>query len=209
MTIPTTVIRIAALTATLGLLAACPTATTQVDRAARAKVLKNAPYDKILVVGVTYRKDTGRAFEKVLVEELANYDTRASAMHTVVSTTEVTEDVVRSAAEKVDADAVLIATVENVETDVKFGNRRVDLKERPQNGGLVDFFRHEYEEVTSEPSVDLKFTAVVVSDVYDVESGNRIYTVESATANASSAEEIIVQESAAIVLRMHKDGIIR
>ncbi|MDJ0700370.1 MAG: hypothetical protein QNJ07_10965 [Woeseiaceae bacterium] len=209
MNIPTTVVRIAAITAMLCFLAACQTATTQVDRAARAKVLENAPYDKILVVGVTYRKDTGRAFEKVLVEELANYDTRASAMHTVISTTEVTEDVVRSAAEKVDADAVLIATVENVETDVKFGNRRVDLKERPQNGGLVDFFRHEYEEVTSEPSVDMKFTAVVVSDVYDVESGNRIYTVESATANASSAEEIIVQESAAIVLRMHKDGIIR
>ena len=209
MNIPTTVMRLAAMTAALGFLAACQTSTTQIDRAARAKVLENAPYSKILVVGVTYRKDTGRAFEKVLVEELANYDTRASAMHTVISTTEITEDVVRTAAEKVNADAVLIATVEDVETDVKFGNRRVDLKERPQNGGLVDFFRHEYEEVTSEPSVDLKFTAVVVSDVYDVESGNRIYTVESATANASSAEEIIIAESSAIAERMHKDGIIR
>ncbi len=201
--------RIAATTAMLMLLVACQTSTTQIDRAARAKVLENAPYDKILVVGVTYRKDTGRAFEKVLVEELANYDTRASALHTVISTTEVTEDIVRAAAEKAGADAILVATVENVETDVEFGNRRVDLKERPQQGGLVDFFRHEYEEVTSEPSVDLKFTAVVVSNVYDVESGDRIYTVESATANAKSAEEIILAESNAIAERMHKDGIIR
>ncbi len=209
MNIPNTVIRIAAMTAMLGILAACQTTTTQVDRAARAKILENAPYDKILVIGVAPRKDAGRAFEKVLVEELANYDTRASAMHTVIATTEITEEDVQNAAKEVGADAVLVATVENVDTDVKFGNRRVDLKERPQSGGLVDFFRHEYEEVTSEPSVDMRFTAVVVSNVYDVESGDRIYTVESATANAETAEEIIVAESDAIVERMHKDGIIR
>ena len=114
-------------------LVACQTSTTEVERAARAKVLKNAPYRKILVVGVAPRKDEGRAFEKVLVEELANYDTQASAMHKVVATTELTEDIVNDAATKAGADAVLVATVERVDTAVKFGNRRVDLKERPQH----------------------------------------------------------------------------
>jgi len=174
--------KVAAVFVALSLLA-CQTSTTQVERAARAKVLENAPYTKILVVGVAPRKDEGRAFEKILVEELANHDTRASAMHKVVAA--------------------------HVEADVKFGNRRVDLKERPQQGGLVDFFRHEYEEITSEPDANMKLTARIVSNVYDVKTGKRVYTLESATANAKTAEDIIVAESGAIALRLRKDDIIR
>jgi len=190
-------------------LAGCQTSTTQVERAARAKEIPNAPYTNILVVGVTYRADTGRAFEKVLVEELANYNTRARAFHIVESTTDVSDDVVRNAAERVGADAVLVVRVENVDTDVKIGESRVDIKESNQKGGLVEFFSRDYEEIKSAPTVDLKFTARIVTDLYDAKSSERVYTVESATANAKTAEQIIVGESSAITARMHSDGIIR
>lgn len=202
--------RIAVVTGISIIIAACQTSTTKVERAARAKVLENAPYDMILVVGVTYRAETGRAFEKVVVEELANYDTRARAFHQVVATTEVTEDSVRDAANEIGADAVLMVTVENVDTEIKVGRERTDIKEStPQQGGLVDFFRRDYEEIKSAPTVDLKYTAKIVSNLYDVETETRVYTVESETAQARTAEEIIVAESAAITLRMHKDKIIR
>ena len=192
------------------LLAACETPpVTEVERAARAPVLENAPYDLILVVGAAYRADTSRAFESVLVEELANYDTRARAMHKVRATTELTEDLIRAAATEVGADAVLVTTVENVETEIKVGESRVDIKESPQQGGLVEFFRRDYEEIKSAPSVDMKLSVRIVTDVFDVESGNRVYTVESATVRAKTAEEIIVGESSAIAGRMHKDGVIR
>ena len=138
-------------------LAGCETSpTTEIERAARAPVLENAPYEMILVVGAAYRKDTVRAFETVLVEELANYDTRSRAMHKVRALEELSEELIREAAEDIDADAVLITTVDRVDTELKIGEKRVDLKERPQRGGLADFFRHEYEEVVSQPSVDMK-----------------------------------------------------
>lgn len=198
------------LAAAMLIVAACETtAVTEVERAARAKNLDNAPYSMILVVGAAHKADTVRAFEAVLVEELANYDTRARAMHKVRAGTELSESLIKEAAEEIGADAVLVTTVDRVDTEVNVGEQRVDLKERPQRGGLADFFRHEYEEVVSEPSVDVKFTASIVTDVYDVQTNQRIYTVESATARAKTPEEVIVAESAAIAERMHKDGIIR
>jgi len=206
---PRTVIRTALLVGVSIISAACQTSTTQVERAARATVLENAPYNMILVVGVTYTADTGRAFEQVLVEELANYDTRARAYHRVVKTTEVTEDSVRDAANEIGADAVLMVTVDNVDTEIKVGRERTDIKESTPQGGLVDFFRRDYEEIKSVPTVDLKYTAKIVSNLYDVETDRRVYTVESETAHARTAEEVIVGESAAITSRMRKDKIIR
>ncbi len=192
------------------ILAACQTATTQVERAARAKDLENAPYDNILVVGVTYRADTGRAFETVIVEELATYDTRARAYHRVVATTEVNEDTVRKAAEDIGADAVLVVTIEAVDPEITVGEARTDIKQTVQQGGrLVDFFQRDYEEIKSAPRIDMKYSVRIVSNFYDVEKDARVYTVESATAHAKTPEEVIRAESAAITLRMHKDDIIR
>ena len=130
-------------------------------------------------------------------------------MHTVRLTTQLDEALVSEAAEEVGADAVLVSSVERVDTEVEVGNKRVDIKEQTRSGGLVEFFRRDYKEITQVPTVEMKLNVKIVTNVYDVASGNLVYTIESATENAVTPEEIIRAEVSAIAERMHKDGIIR
>ena len=64
---------------TTALVAACitPIAQTSVDRVAKAKSVPNAPYSKVMVVGVAQQGTRGREFEEELVKELTNKRTYA------------------------------------------------------------------------------------------------------------------------------------
>ena len=92
-----------AVIATLAALAAActgPTAQTQVDRVARAKELPNAPYKRVLIVGTAARASSAREFEEILAKDLSNDHTYAFGYHRAASRADVTEEVVRSLAER-------------------------------------------------------------------------------------------------------------
>ena len=202
---------IAALAMVAALAAACtgPTAHTHVDRVARAKELPNAPYKRVLIVATAARAASAREFEEVLAKDLTNKHTYAFGYHRAASRADVKEDVVRSIAESQNADAILVVTARLVNAERKVTKERTDVQAEVKGGGLVDFFRYDYKEYTSQPSADYRVNVQVQTDMFDVSSDQRIYTVESRTEFAETTSEIIIGEARQLASRLRKDKLVR
>ena len=201
---------IAALLLTVVTVAACAgkTSQTYVDRVARAKELPNAPYKRVLIVGTAPRASSAREFEEVLAKELTNNHTYAFGYHRAASRADVKEEVVRSIAEMQEADAILVVTARLVNAERQVSKERTDVEANVKGGGLVDFFRYDYKEYTTAPTADYRVNVQVQSDMFDVASDKRIYTVESRTEFAQTSE-IIVAEAEELAKRMRKDKLVR
>jgi len=202
---------LAAVATVAALAAACtgPTAHTQVDRVARAKELPNAPYKRVLIVGEAPRASSARDFEEILAKELSNDHTYAFGYHRAASRADVREEVVRSIAELQNADAILMVMSRLVKAEREVSGERTDVQARVKGGGLVDFFRYDYKEYTTPPSADYRVNVMVQTDMFDVASENRIYTVESRTEFAETTSEIILGEAKELANRLRKDKLVR
>ena len=190
-------------------LSACGTQTASIDRVARARDLPNAPYSNILVIGVAPDAGNGRRFENAMAAELSSDRTQARPNHREMGGDTLSEAIVRESASGMGADGILITSVKRVQTGVEVTNERVDVDKERRPGGLIDFFRYDYREYREPPEVGSLYDVVLVSDFYDAQSGERVYTVESSTMKATSAFEVIVAESVAISRRLRRDGIVR
>ena len=201
-----------AVIATLAALAAActgPTAHTHVDRVARAKELPNAPYKRVLIVGTAARASSAREFEEILAKDLSNDHTYAFGYHRAASRADVTEEVVRSIAELQNADAILVVTARLVNAEREVSGERTDVQAQVKGGGLVDFFRYDYKEYTTPPSTDYRVNVQVQTDMFDVASEDRIYTVESRTDFGETTSEIILSEAKELAKRLRKDKLVK
>lgn len=193
------------------LVASCvtPIAQTSVDRVAKAKSVPNAPYSKVMVVGVAQQGTRGREFEEQLVTELTNKRTYAFGYRRAASRADVKQDVVEELLRAQQADAVIVvaARFRSVSTEEK--GERVDVESQVRGGGLVDFFRYDYKEYTRPPDSTMRMTLQFVTDVFDVTEDRRVYTLESTTGAAESSSEIIMSEAAEIASRLRKDKMVR
>lgn len=185
------------------------TAQTYVDRVARAKELPNAPYKRVLIVGTAVRAAAAREFEEALAKELTNKHTYAFGYHRAASRADVKEDVVRSLAELQNADAILVVTSRLVNAERQVTKERTDVEAKVRGGGLVDFFRYDYKEYTTPPTAGYRVNIQVHSDVFDVATEKRIYTVESRTEFAQTTAEIVLGETRELARRMRKDKLVR
>ena len=202
---------LAAIATVAALVAACtaPTAQTHVDRVARAKELPNAPYKRVLIVGTAARASSAREFEEILAKDLSNDHTYAFGYHRAASRADVTEEVVRSIAELQNADAILVVTARLVNAEREVSGERTDVQAQVKGGGLVDFFRYDYKEYTTPPSTDYRVNVQVQTDMFDVASEDRIYTVESRTDFGETTSEIILSEAKELAKRLRKDKLVR
>ena len=182
---------------------------TSVDRVARAKELPNAPYERVLIVAIAARGATARAFEEELAVELSNRRTHAFGYHRAASRADVKEEVVRSIAETERADAILFITARLVNAQQVVTDERTAVRAQAMGGGLVDFFRYDYDEYTVPATTDYRVTVMFNTDMFDVKTESRIYTVESRTDLAETSAEIIVAESQELARRLRKDRMVR
>ena len=204
-----TAVAVIAMVAALAAACTGPAVQTQVDRVARAKELPNAPYKRILIIGTAARASSAREFEEVLAKDLSNDHTYAFGYHKAASRADVNEEVVRSIAEMQNADAILVVTARLVNAEREVTRERTDVEAKVKGGGLVDFFRYDYKEYTSPPSADYRVNVQVQSDMFDVASDQRIYTVESRTEFAQTTSEIILGEAKELAKRLRKDKLVR
>jgi hypothetical protein len=192
-------------------LVACvtPIAQTSVDRAAKAKSLPNAPYSKVMVVGIAERGTRGREFEEELVKQLTTRSTQAFGYRRAASRADVRQEVVTELVQTRDVDAVIVvaARFRNVVTQKQ--DERVDVESQVRGGGLVDFFRYDYKELTKPPDSTMRMELQFVTNLFDVEKDTRVYTLESSTGLAESSSEIILSQAAGIAKRLRKDKMVR
>jgi hypothetical protein len=192
-------------------MAACvtPIAQTSVDRAAKAKSLPNAPFSNVMVVGIADQGTRGREFEEELVKALSSRNTTAFGYRRAASRADVKEEVVTELIRERGADGVIVVAA-------RFGNivnekqgERVDVESQVRGGGLVDFFRYEYQELTKPADSTMRMQLLFFTNVFDVEEDRRVYTLESTTGLAESSSEVILSQAEGIAKRLRKDRMVR
>jgi hypothetical protein len=195
------------------LLGACessgPIQKTVVNRVMKAPVLEQAPYAKVLVIGAVPGRDTARNVEFGMMQELERHTVEAFSFVRDSDETEPTEAAVKALVEKTGADAVLVVSGSVGGANLTRTEERVDLNKETRGGGLFNYFRYEYKEIIQPSYSGLIVDVVLVSDLYNADDGERVYSIESSTANAKSTYDIVIAESEAIVNRMKQDGLIR
>jgi len=191
--------------------AACitPIAQTSVDRAAKAKSVPNAPYAKVLVVGIAAQGTRGREFEEQLAKELGNKRTYAFGYRRAASRADVKKEVIEELLQVQQADAVIFVAARFTSVSAEVRGERVDVESQVRGGGLAGFFRYDYQEYTKPPDSTMRMTLQFVTDVFDVKDDRRVYTLESTTGSAESSSEIIMSEAAEIATRLRKDKMVR
>lgn len=196
-------------TAALAVACVTPIAQTSVDRAAKAKSLPNAPYSKVMIVGVAQQGTRGREFEEQLVKELTNKRTYAFGYRRAASRADVKQEVVEELLQAQGADAVIVVAARLTSVSTEKQGERVDVESQVRGGGLAGFFRYDYEELTKPPDSTMRMKLQFVTNVFDVKDDVRVYTVESSTGSAESTSEVIMSEAAEIASRLRKDKMVR
>ena len=182
---------------------------TSVDRVARAPELPNAPYERVLIIGIASRGASAREFEEELARDLSNKRIHAFGYRKAAQRADIQEDVVRSIVEAENADAIVVVSARLVDAEQIATEEHTDIHARPIGGSLVDYFRYDYEEHVVPARTGYKLIVQFTTDMFDVETEKRIYTVTSSGDMALTTSEVIVAESREIASRMRKDGMVR
>lgn len=186
-----------------------PIAQTSVDRAAKAKSVPNAPYSRVMIVGIAQQGTRGREFEEQLVTELSNKRTYAFGYRRAASRADVKQEVVEDLLQAQGADAVIFVTARLTSVSTEERGERVDVHSQVRGGGLVDFFRYDYMEYTKPPDSTMLMKLRFITDLFDVKEDRRVYTLESTTGSAESSSEVIMSEATEIAARLRKDKMVR
>ena len=190
-----------------------PSQTTSVDRVLRATEYVNAPYKKILVVAAVPSRETARNIEFGITGELNLANVEAHSFVRESSSTEASEAAIKDFINEHGIDAVIVVSANLTGAAVRQPSvEQVDIQVIPQGGSLVGFFRSDYKEVkrpNQAEGSDYTLDVSLVSDLYDVRSDKRVYSIESSTQNGETRYQIIIAQSKAIAARLKEDGLIR
>ena len=94
-------------------------------------------------------------------------------------------------------------------------DRRLDIEEGQtdivvecRGGDPVDIFLYDNYEFKEPDNVRLAHTVVAVSSLYDVQSDQRIWTIQSTCFDKASMDEVLQEEAVAIVKQLGIDGLL-
>ncbi|MDH4072849.1 MAG: hypothetical protein OEV41_07070 [Gammaproteobacteria bacterium] len=199
-------IRIAATTAIWLALAACAPQTEVVKLYDTAKGSRH--YDRLLVIDVASNADARLQFEDLVAGELRRIGAGAVAGHTHTGPkTTLTQAEINDAARKAGADGILITHIASVTMASEREEGRTNVVAECRGGDLADYFLYDYEELKEPDSVRFAHTVVVVTNLYDAASGDRIWTIQSTCFEKASLEEALADEAGAIARQLRIDGL--
>ena len=173
------------------------------DRAALA-----VPYQKLLVVGITGDGTRRQRIEELIAAKLADENVAAIPGYTRLGTSPVLlQDAIDEAA-MTQSDAILIAHLVSASVNPQVREGRVDVKSECRGGNPVDLFLYDHEELREPDSVTFAHEVTMVTNLYDTDTGKRIWTIQSTCFDRADFDAVLRQEAQAIVRQLRRDGLI-
>jgi hypothetical protein len=169
-----------------------------------------APADQVMVIAVSPDLNGRRMFEDLLAGRLAQSGNAAWASSRKIDTaTPLNRDAVAQAVQDTGATLVVVTRLVDRELDISEKPGRTELKVQRRHEVPLDFFRYDYEEIEQEPYLVAKSTVHMSTDVYGVQAGELLYSIDIIIYGAESREEVMAEATRAIAGRLRKDGLVR
>ena len=166
-------------------------------------------YERLLVVAISSDHNQQQRFENEIVQRLRREQVDATPGHTHFNTSDglLQEDIDR-AATAVGADGILITHVVSVESSIEMVEGRVEIESTCRGGDPVDFFLYDHKVVREPDSVKLAHTVIVITNLYDAGSQDRVWTIQSTCFEKTSMSAVLLEEAKAIVRQLRIDQLI-
>ena len=166
-------------------------------------------YERLLVVAISSDYNQQQRFENEIVQRLRREQVDATPGHTHFNTSDglLQEDIDR-AATAVGADGILITHVVSVESSIEMVEGRVEIESTCRGGDPVDFFLYDHKVVREPDSVKLAHTVIVITNLYDAGSQDRVWTIQSTCFEKTSMSAVLLEEAKAIVRQLRIDQLI-
>ena len=169
------------------------------------------PFDHVLIVGAYNDIILRRQGENALAAVIRATGSEATPSLTVMEAASgLDRNSVVAAAGRAGADAMLVTRVLDVEHRIiEVSGQATTVAQRRDDVPLVDFFRYDYVTYADPMTYSAVRTVVLSTDLYDVNSENRIWSVETTAFEKETTSEIIDGASRRLAAQLRADGLIR
>jgi hypothetical protein len=190
------------------LLLACG-AKTEIPNAWRNPAHEGVPYQKIFVIGVGENEANRRLFEDQFASALSGKETAASPSYGALPHSQrLTEAEIRGAIQGGNFGAVIITRALGVEEKQEYVPPRSYTVPGHYYDGFYGYYGSSWD-VVHEPGYYRTFTIVrLETNMYDVGTGDLVWSGQSETFNPSSLEEIIGSATKAVAKRLRKESLV-
>ena len=196
------------------LVAAC-SSSTQVVKVQDLSDTADAPYHKVLVVALFEKFEPRRYLEDEIVKQLSGRGVQAVASTSMMdTTTPVVRKTFVDMVGKVGADAVLVTHLLNLESTSKEVNMRPEATRNFWPTYYWNVFTTELTEYVEPPGVEFQHSLALATEMYSVGTKKPVWAIQTHSKIQQDFDHlrdysIYVNEAAAIVGRMSRDGLVK
>lgn len=171
--------------------------------------LAKLAYSNFLVIGVAGDYNNRAYFERSVVSGIRAKGSSARAFHVVTPGNKpLTREAVKDAIESGGFDAVLVSRVLDTESDLGVKSAVTGTKVTRKDGGVLDLFRYDYEELDEPMSLELKTKVNIATELYSAASEQKVWSIDSVSSATENIGKLIEDAAENVVKRLHRDDLI-
>jgi len=166
-------------------------------------------YTKLLVVDISSDRSQQQQFEDDLASKLRQNRVDAIPIHSKLDTSKgVSQAEINRIADETGADAILITHIASVDTKMDVVEGRKEIESTCRGGDPLDYFLYDHDTIVEPDSVKVAHTVIVVSNLYDGRSHERVWSIQSTCFGKDSLAEVMDKEAGAIARQLRIDELI-
>ena len=166
-------------------------------------------YERLLVVDISSDHSQQQRFENEIVLQLRREQVDAIPSYTHLDASDgLLQDDINRVAEAVGADGILVTHIASVDSSIDIVEGRQEIESTCRGGDPVDYFLYDHKVIREPDSVKLALTVIVITNLYDAGSQDRVWTIQSTCFEKTSMSAVLLEEAIAIVRQLRIDQLI-
>jgi hypothetical protein len=194
--------------------AACGAGPTKVTTTQELADAADAPYENVLVIFLAESFDSRRYLETEIVKSLAENNTKAVRSTSMMdSRTPVTRQTFIEMVDIIDADAVLVTQIADLQSSGEVVNMRAQATYNFRPTYYYNVWSVDLQEYREPQAIDFEHKLSLATQMYSVQAEDVVWAIESNSDIIQAFDDgrdysIFVKEAKAIVNSLAKDGLI-
>lgn len=194
---------------TIAVAASCAQQQTEIIKLYEDPSRVQKTYERLLIVDVSADRAMQQIFENEIVLGLNRAGVDAIPSHTRLDASNgILQDDINRLSDELGADGILITHIASLDTTMEFEKGREEILSTCRGGSPVDFFLYDREILTEPDSIKVAHTVVVITNLYDADSRERVWSIQSTCFEKASIAEVLLDETKAIVRQLRIDKLI-
>lgn len=166
-------------------------------------------YQKLLIVDVSSDRSMQIQFENEVVSGMVRAGVEAVPSHHNLDASQgILQDDINRLSDDLGTDGILITHIASIDTQVDLKEGREDVLSVCRGGSPVDFFLYDRKILAEPDSIKVAHTVIVVTNLYDTTTRERVWSIQSTCFNKESIAEVLLEETDAIVRQLRIDKLI-